>query len=167
MNLKDFAEACAWRVFVAEIDGVLWASDSYWMMPLKDSLAEQLLAFWKLQGPGTFGIHWDAHVERVGDVPDKTVASMRTIATAPGTLPLSVVGPMPDVPPLARLGHEGVMCAVSTRPDGQQVFIQEKLLRIVGGEDWMRLALAQVDGPKTAVWVGAGLVMPYSPTAAS
>lgn len=112
MRLNEFAKAVGWRLYVADVAGEMWVTDTYWLMRHKGSLAEELV---------------------------RQATSLTVIAS---------------------------------RPDGEQVYLSETLLRIVAGDGWAdddALALRQVaDHPTPAagsfgllpVWAGDALVMP-------
>ncbi len=163
MTLDEFAQACNWMLYVVEVDGVSWATDTYWMAPYSDSLAQRLLAVWNLDGLGEYEIVQfpPVQVSRRGDPPKKATdaaAALLTATPATPAVPLTVVCPVRGRPSFIKIYDD--YCAVTTRPDGERVLIKEDLLRIVGGTDWAVRSLVQYGGPLMPVWLDPGVASP-------
>lgn len=179
MTITQFLDCIGWKLVVADIDGVLWATDSYWMRPYEGSIVQRALNYWNLDGAGVYDVEDDDDVEDGGDGMPRAIRPSLAAAYKEEALRDCVLRETPE--PLTLLKSHGEpllvkvygkdLCAVFVAEDGSHTWLRRDFLDIAaGGIGWQTAAAARSDPlpGKEPVFrqcrVGDGFVMPIRPT---
>lgn len=173
MTITQFLNCVGWKLVVADIDGVLWATDSYWMRPYEDSIVQRSLNYWNLDGAGVYDVTSEDDglppTIRPSSAPPYPEDGLRRTVTRETAEPLTLLTSNGE--PLLVQGHGSDLCAVFQAKDGSHTWLRRDFLDIVaGGIGWQAAAVSRSEPlpGKEPIFrqcrVGDGFVMPVRPT---
>jgi hypothetical protein len=183
VTITQFLNCIGWKLVVADIDGVLWATDSYWMRPYEDSIVQRALNYWNLDGAGVYDVEAALGAPEYDDAP----SAAPTVAIRPSSQPPykadvlrdCVTRETPDPltllkskgEPLLVQVHGSDVCAVFEAEDGSHTWVRRDFLDIAaGGIGWHTGAVSRSEplpGQEPIyrqIRVGDGFVMPIRQT---
>lgn len=176
MTITEFLNCIGWKLEVADIDGVLWATDSYWMRPYEGSIVQRALNYWNLDGAGVYEVEDEDEDDGIPRSirPSSQRAykedALRDCVTRETPEPLTLL--TSNGKPLLVQNGNGAMAVVFVAEDGSHTWLRRDFLDIVAGGllGWQTAAVSRSEplpGKEPIfrqVRAGDGFIMPIRPS---